>query len=1151
MPSSPTKKTPVKFARRTSSGHVVSLSRDEDVDVAGEFISSGGPNDYANYTVHMPPTPDNQPYNAAAAGVSGGPSCKPDDLPAPPYRKRATRLSKDEGDFVGGGGGGDASGKLDRRVSVMKSPNNKSMLLRSQTSDFDHNRWLFETKGTYGIGNAFWSKDEVEYDEEGEPMRMTDFLEKPWKPLTRKVQVSPGILSPYRLLVVVRFVFLILFLSWRVRNPNPDAMWLWGLSIVCEIWFAFSWLLDQLPKLNPINRVADLAALREKFDMPSPTNPLGRSDLPGLDVFISTADPEKEPPLVTGNTILSILATEYPVEKLSVYVSDDGGALLTFEAMSEAASFAQVWVPFCRKHNIEPRNPDSYFGIKRDPTKNKKLPDFVKDRRWIKREYDEFKVRINGLPDAIRRRSEVLNARERKLARQRSGGSEEGSTAAAVDSKSPPAATWMADSTHWPGTWAAPSPDHSKGDHAGILQVMINTPHHEPVYGFPGEHPYLDFTGIDTRLPMFGYVSREKRPGYDHNKKAGAMNAMVRASAILSNGPFILNFDCDHYIYNSFAIREGMCYMMDRGGDRVCYVQFPQRFEGIDPSDRYANHNTVFFDGNMRALDGLQGPMYVGTGCLFRRYALYGFNPPRANEYTGLYGQNKRPAPPPPEPPNSGSLGEEAQSMATHPDLITPIKFGNSKMFIDSIAVAEFQGRPLADHPGIKNGRPPGALLEPRPTLDAATLAEAVSVISCWLVRLSMQFHRLLSTESFIEQLACRYEDKSEWGERIGWIYGSVTEDVVTGYRMHNRGWRSIYCITKRDAFRGTAPINLTDRLHQVLRWATGSVEIFFSRNNAFLASSRLKFLQRISYLNVGIYPFTSIFLLTYCFLPALSLFSGTFIVQTLNMTFLIYLLLITTTLILLSLLEVKWSGIALEEWWRNEQFWAIGGTSAHLAAVLQGLLKVIAGIEISFTLTSKSANEDEDDIYADLYVVKWTSLFIPPLTIIVVNLVAMVIGVSRTVYSEIPQWSKLLGGLFFSFWVLAHMYPFAKGLMGRRGRTPTIIWVWAGIVSITVSLLWISINPPDGSPTGLWCCSSELGVKEIYDWMFVDGLLLTLFYILDVSGRMSVGSRFILDMVMRLHMVLAVDVYSDKIKHLFDATEGQEAARRPWGGRI
>lgn len=310
----------------------------------------------------------------------------------------------------------------------------------------------------------------------------------------------------------------------------------------------------------------------------------------------------------------------------------------------------------------------------------------------------------------------------------------------------------------------------------------------------------------------------------------------------------------------------------------------------------------------------------------------------------------------------------------------------------------------------------------------------------------------------------CRYEDKTEWGDRVGWIYGSVTEDVVTGYRMHNRGWRSVYCVTKRDAFRGTAPINLTDRLHQVLRWATGSVEIFFSRNNPALASPRLKFLQRVAYFNVGVYPFTSIFLVVYCFLPALSLFTGQFIVQSLNIPFLCYLLLITVTLTLISLLEVKWSGIGLEEWWRNEQFWVIGGSSAHLVAVLQGLLKVIAGVEISFKLTAKATAEDEDDIYADLYVIKWTSLFIVPLTIIVVNLIALVLGISRTVYSVIPQWGKLFGGAFFSFWVLAHMYPFAKGLMGRRGRLPTIVYVWTGLLSITISLLWITISPPQGA---------------------------------------------------------------------------------------
>ncbi|KAL5719226.1 Cellulose synthase-like protein D1 [Ranunculus cassubicifolius] len=1025
--SAPRPPTAVKFARRTSSGRIVSLSRDEDIDLSSDY---GSQNDYVNYTVLMPPTPDNQPMGGDGATTSAS---------ADRSDSKRVGLNRRGGDDEMGYGRSSSNvnndAKMDRRMSVMKN-NNKSMLLRSQTGDFDHNRWLFESKGTYGIGNAFWPKEEDTYGADGIDVSMEDFIDKPWKPLTRKVKIPASILSPYRLLIVVRFIALCLFLTWRVRNPNREAMWLWGLSVVCEIWFAFSWILDQLPKLNPINRSADLNALRDKFELPSPSNPHGRSDLPGMDVFISTADPEKEPPLVTANTILSILAVDYPVEKVSVYISDDGAAMLTFEAMAEAVVFADLWVPFCRKHNIEPRNPDSYFSNKTDPTKNKKRPDFVKDRRWIKREYDEFKVRINGLPDVIKKRCDSYNKREemneKKMAREKNGGELPAEPIKVTK------ATWMADGTHWPGTWYSPIPDHKKGDHAGIIQIMSKFPDPDPIYGHQDER-VLDFTGIDIRIPMFCYVSREKRPGYDHQKKAGAMNALVRASAILSNGPFMLNLDCDHYIYNSRALREGMCYMMDRGGDRICYIQFPQRFEGIDPSDRYANHNTVFFDGNMRALDGLQGPVYVGTGCLFRRFALYGFHPPRANEYSGMFGQNKYPASQVPQ----SEEDSDTQPLTSHPDLQLPKKFGNSQMFTDSIAIAEYQGRPLADHKSVKNGRPAGALLIPRQPLDAPTVAEAVAVISCW------------------------YEDKTEWGDRVGWIYGSVTEDVVTGYRMHNRGWRSVYCITKRDAFRGTAPINLTDRLHQVLRWATGSVEIFFSQNNPLLASPRLKFLQRVAYLNVGVYPFTSIFLVVYCFLPAMSLFSGHFIVESLDPFFLGYLLIMSISIALISVLEVKWSGIALEEWWRNEQFWVIGGSSAHLAAVLQGLLKVIAGIEISFTLTSKSTAEDEDDVYADLYIVKWTSLFIVPLTIMITNIVALVMAFSRTIYSVIPQWNKLLGGSFFSFWVLAHLYPFAKGLMGRKGRVPTIVYVWSGLVAITVSLLWVSISPPDSKGGG------------------------------------------------------------------------------------
>ena len=92
----------------------------------------------------------------------------------------------------------------------------------------------------------------------------------------------------------------------------------------------------------------------------------------------------KEPPLITANTVLSILAVDYPVEKVACYVSDDGAAMLTFEALSETSEFARRWVPFCKKFSIEPRAPEWYFAQKVDYLKDKVHPEFVRERRAMK-----------------------------------------------------------------------------------------------------------------------------------------------------------------------------------------------------------------------------------------------------------------------------------------------------------------------------------------------------------------------------------------------------------------------------------------------------------------------------------------------------------------------------------------------------------------------------------------------------------------------------------------------------------------------------------------------------------------------------------------------------------------------------------------------
>ena len=63
------------------------------------------------------------------------------------------------------------------------------------------------------------------------------------------------------------------------------------------------------------------------------------------------------------NTALSVMAYDYPTEKVSVYVSDDGGSALTLFAFMEAAKFARHWLPFCREKNIVERCPEAFFEM--------------------------------------------------------------------------------------------------------------------------------------------------------------------------------------------------------------------------------------------------------------------------------------------------------------------------------------------------------------------------------------------------------------------------------------------------------------------------------------------------------------------------------------------------------------------------------------------------------------------------------------------------------------------------------------------------------------------------------------------------------------------------------------------------------------------
>lgn len=63
---------------------------------------------------------------------------------------------------------------------------------------------------------------------------------------------------------------------------------------------------------------------------------------------------------------------------------------------------------------------------------------------------------------------------------------------------------------------------------------------------------------------------------------------------------------------------------------------------------------------------------------------------------------------------------------------------------------------------------------------------------------------------------------------------------------------------------------------------------------------------------------------------------------------------------------------------------------SSHLFAVLQGHLKVIAGVDKSINVTSKGG----DDEFLELYTFEWTTLLIPPTTLLLLNFIGVVVGI-------------------------------------------------------------------------------------------------------------------------------------------------------------
>ncbi|KAK3043454.1 hypothetical protein RJ639_002033 [Escallonia herrerae] len=210
----------------------------------------------------------------------------------------------------------------------------------------------------------------------------------PFKPLEGHLS-TPGICTRCGIGTLALFYYRISPFFYGKSNVPVFA---WGLMTTSEVIFAFVWLLTQAFRLRPVTRTVNLESLP------------GVAELPGVDVFICTADPTKEPVMEVMNTVLSAMALDYPPEKLAIYLSDDGGAALTLYAIKEACSFAKKsWLPFCRKYGIKTRCPEAYFSSFGNDERLLGSDEFKKEEEETKSAYLPFKkiVGNSGIEDSV------------------------------------------------------------------------------------------------------------------------------------------------------------------------------------------------------------------------------------------------------------------------------------------------------------------------------------------------------------------------------------------------------------------------------------------------------------------------------------------------------------------------------------------------------------------------------------------------------------------------------------------------------------------------------------------------------------------------------------------------------------------------------
>ncbi|MDF2846677.1 MAG: glycosyltransferase [Oerskovia sp.] len=477
-----------------------------------------------------------------------------------------------------------------------------------------------------------------------------------------------------------------------------------------------------------------------------------------------------------------------------------------------------------------------------------------------------------------------------------------------------------------------------------------------------GNRPELEVAA--SRVGV-GYVTRgpewEGRPRF---AKAGNVNnALFRTS-----GDLVAILDADQVPEPRFLDRV-LGYFED---EEVAFVQTPQHFWNVPPSDPLGTQAELFYGPIQQGKDGWGAAFFCGSNAVLRREALMALGLTRfSRDARGAMRAALR--------AGRSRLQDLLSQLAVREPAAMPV----AEQALAAVRRAEGQfrrGDVLAEITSELRSAFTSALVQAPGAVPAEAAPGALVSQESPPLPEDVAGELLAELDGVLERVDVARTDQALTINPLDTT--TITEDMATAMHLHAMGWTSVY--HHEVLVHGLAPEDVGTALSQRLRWATGSMQVFF-RDNPLLVRG-LSLAQRLMYLGTMTSYLSGFAALVYLAAPVLFLTLGVFPLHADPALFFLHFLPFFVACQLL----FQVSGKGSRGLWRGQQM-SFALFPTWIAATLSGASAVFLGRHVAFSVTSKTKQATGTGYRHVL----------PQVVVTVVLLVASAVGVARMLAGE------------------------------------------------------------------------------------------------------------------------------------------------------